>query len=75
MELLIAILWMLVYAAIIAIAIYIVLWALESVIGIGLPGRVIQLIWVVFAIIVIIMVLQILLGLGGGFSLPRFDRG
>jgi hypothetical protein len=60
----IELLWILVYAAIFAIILHIVLWALTAIIGIAFPARIVQLIWVVFALIVLIWVLSALLGHG-----------
>lgn len=62
------ILVLLIYLAILAIFIYIVIWALQSIVGIALPGRVIQLVWVIFVLVALLWLVQSM----GGFSLPEF---
>lgn len=59
----------LIYAAVLAIVIYIVIWALQTIAGIALPERVIQLIWVIFVLLIVLWILQAMGGLGG-FNLP-----
>lgn len=66
-----AVISLLIWVVIFAIVIYLVVWVLQTVVGIALPGKVIQLLWVLFALIVILMLVQIVLG-GGG--LPRLLR-
>jgi len=60
-----AIITLLIYAAVLAIIIYIVLYAL-SVIGVPLPGKVIQLIWLIFGLLVLLWAFRAL----GGLHLP-----
>lgn len=55
---------LLIYAAVIAGVIYIVLYAL-GVIGVPLPGRVVQIVWLIFGLIVILWLFRLLVGHGG----------
>ena len=64
-----AVITFLIYICILAIVIYLVIWVLRDVIGLPIPERVIQLLWVIVALIAILMLVQMVLG-GGGFHLP-----
>jgi hypothetical protein len=66
---LVSVITFLIYICIIAIVIYAVIWVLRDVIGLPIPAKIIQLIWVVVALIVILWLVQMLLG-GAGFRLP-----
>lgn len=59
-----AVIMILIYAAILAIVIYLVIWALQTIAGVALPGRVIQLVWVIFVLLVVLWILQAMGGLG-----------
>jgi hypothetical protein len=52
-----------------ALVIYLVIWVLGDVIGLALPPKVIQILWVIFALIVILMLVQLLLPHIGGLRL------
>lgn len=60
--LLISVLWSLIWVAIFAIVVVVILWAIESIAGIALPPRIKQLIWVIFVLICLIIVLSIFAG-------------
>jgi hypothetical protein len=62
---------MLIYVCLVALVIYLVIWVLRDVIGLPLPPKVIQILWVIFALIVILYLVQLVLGVGGG--LPRMS--
>lgn len=64
-----AVITFLIYICILAIVIYLVIWVLRDVVGLPIPERVIQLLWVIVALIAILMLVQMVLG-GGGFHLP-----
>lgn len=66
-ELLMTILTLLLYIVLVAIVVYIIIYVLGAV-GIAIPPKVMQLIWVAFALLVIIWLLSALFG--GGMSLP-----
>jgi multisubunit Na+/H+ antiporter MnhF subunit len=59
----------LIYVCLLAIVIYLVLWVLRDVVGLPIPEKVVQLLWVIVALIAILWLVQMVLG-GGGFRLP-----
>jgi len=63
-----AVISLLIYICVIALVIYLVIWVLRDVVGLALPAKVIQILWVIFALIVLLMLVQMLLG--GGLRLP-----
>lgn len=69
-EFLILVVTLLVYAAILAAVIVVIIWAL-GVIGIVVPQKIIQIVWVIFALLVLLWVLRSMLG--GGLYLPRLS--
>ena len=60
---------LLIYICVVALVIYLVIWVLRDVVGLPIPEKVIQILWVIFALIVILWIVQIFLG-GGGLRLP-----
>jgi hypothetical protein len=63
----------LIYVCLLAIVIYLVIWVLRDIVGLPIPAKVIQLLWVIVALIVILWLVQIVLG-GGGFHLPAIGK-
>jgi hypothetical protein len=63
----------LIYVCLLAIVIYLVIWVLRDVIGLPLPEKVIQILWVILALIVILWLVQLVMG-GGGFHLPALGK-
>ena len=59
----------LIYVCLLAIVIYLVIWVLRDVIGLPIPEKVVQILWVIVALIAILWLVQLVLG-GGGFRLP-----
>ena len=59
---------LLIYVCIIALVFYLIVYVM-GVLGIALPPKVLQILMVIFALIVILMLYQALVG-GGGFHLP-----
>ena len=59
---------LLIYICVIALVFYLVVWVLTTVIGVPIPAKVIQIIWVIFALIVILLLWRALAA--GGLSLP-----
>ena len=57
----------LIYMCLLAIVFYIVVWVLRDVIGVPIPEKVIQLLWVIVALIAILWLVEMLTG--SGFSL------
>jgi hypothetical protein len=61
----------LIYICILAIVIYLVIWVLRDVVGLPIPEKVVQLLWVIVALIAILWLVQMVLG-GGGLHFPKF---
>lgn len=59
----------LIYVCVLALVIYLIIWVLRDVVGLPIPAKVIQILWVIVALIVILWLVQMVLG-GGGFRLP-----
>jgi len=59
----------LIYVCILALVIYLIIWVLRDVVGLPIPEKVIQILWVIVALIVILWLVQMVIG-GGGFRLP-----
>jgi len=62
MGLLIALLWAVVYVAIMVLVVFLILWLLQTIAGVALPEKVVQLLWIIVAIIAIIVVITALTG-------------
>ena len=52
---------LLIYVCVIALVIYLVIWVLQTVLGVSLPAKVVQILWVIFALIVILLLARLLL--------------
>ena len=61
----------LIYICILAIIIYLVIFVLRDVVGLPIPAKVIQLLWVIVALIAILWLVQMVIG-GGGLHFPKF---
>jgi hypothetical protein len=59
-----AIITLLIYVCVLALVIYLVIWVLRDVVGLALPEKVIQILWVIFALVVLLLLVQALLGHG-----------
>lgn len=59
----------LIYVCVLALVIYLIIWVLRDVLGLPIPEKVVQILWVIVALIVILWLVQMVLG-GGGFRLP-----
>ena len=55
----------LIYICLLAIVIYLVIWVLRDIIGLPIPERVIQILWVIVALIAVLWLVQMVLGGGG----------
>jgi hypothetical protein len=51
----------LIYIVLIAVAVYLVFWVLETIAGVSVPAKVQQLIWVVVVLIALLLLVRILL--------------
>lgn len=56
----------LIYLCLLAIVIYLVIWVLRDVIGLPIPEKVVQLLWVIVALIAILWLVQMVMGGAGG---------
>jgi hypothetical protein len=56
----------LIYICVVAIVIYLVIWVLRDILGLPLPAKVIQILWVIFALIAILFLVRLLLPLASG---------
>jgi ABC-type bacteriocin/lantibiotic exporter with double-glycine peptidase domain len=70
MSLLIAVIWALVYVVCFAIAIYLIIWVFEIVTDKQLPPKVVQLLWVLLALVAVALIITALAG-----HLPTFRLG
>lgn len=66
-----AVISLLIYICIFALVVYLVLWVLGAI-GVALPAPVVKIIWVIFALVVLLLVLDFVLGHGHGILLPRW---
>jgi hypothetical protein len=56
-----AVIYALIYICLLALVIYLILWVLGTVAGVTLPPKVIQIIWVVFALVCLLILVRLLL--------------
>jgi hypothetical protein len=64
----------LIYVCVLALVIYLIIWVLRDVLGLPIPERVIQILWVIVALIVILWLVQMVLS-GGSLKLGNFRLG
>jgi len=64
----IGILWLLFYLGVIVAVVFVILWFLQTILGLPLPQRAIQVIWGLVGLLVVIYLLMFLSG--GGLHLP-----
>jgi hypothetical protein len=55
------IIYALIYICLVALVIYLVIWVLTTVIGVPIPAKVIQILWVIFALICILILVRLVL--------------
>lgn len=48
----------LIYVCVLALVIYLVIWVLRDVLGLPIPAKVIQILWVIVALVVILWLVQ-----------------
>lgn len=73
MGLLAEVIYLLIAICVLALVIYLVIYVLRDVLGVPIPAKVIQILWVIVALFVILWLAQLVLG--GGFSLPWRHSG
>ena len=54
--------YLLIQVLVIALVIYLILFVLTSVIGVPIPPKVVQIIWVIFGLIVILLLINFITG-------------
>ena len=60
-----AVIQALIYIVLLAIVVYLIIWVLQTIAGVQIPPKIIQLIWVVFVLVCILILVKLLLP---GFS-------
>jgi hypothetical protein len=60
-----AVIMALIYICLLALAIFLILWVLQSVVEIALPPKVVQIIWVIFVLVCVLILVQIVLPRAG----------
>ena len=56
-----AVITTLITICVLAVAIYLILWVIQSVAGITLPDKVTQIIWIIFVLICVLLLVRLLL--------------
>ena len=56
-----AVIYALIYICLLALVIYLIIWVLSTVVGVALPPKVVQIIWVIFALVCILILVQMVL--------------
>lgn len=60
-----AVIGFLIWACIFALVVYLVVWVLRDVIGVPMPEKVIQILWVIFALVCILFLVKLVLPMSG----------
>jgi len=61
----------LIYICVLALVIYLIIWVLTDVIGLPIPAKVIQILWVIVALVAILWLVQMVLPGVGGMRFPH----
>lgn len=61
-----AIIWFLIYVCAAAGAVYAVIWVLRDILELPIPGKLIQIMWAVFVLLVLLFLVRLILPLAGG---------
>jgi hypothetical protein len=56
-----AVIQFLIYVCVLALVIYLVIWVLRDILGLPIPAKVIQILWVIVALVVILWLVQMVL--------------
>lgn len=65
-----AVITFLIYICVLALVVYLILWVLTDVIGLPVPAKVVQILWVIVALVAILWLVQMVLGGGGSIHFP-----
>lgn len=68
-----AVITFLIYVCILALVVYLILWVLRDIVGVPIPEKVVQILWVVVALVCIGWLANLMIGGGGTFHLPRIN--
>jgi len=55
---------LLIYICLLAVAVYLIIWVL-GIVGVNLPPKVVQILWVIVALIALLLIVRVILGAGG----------
>jgi len=66
-----AVITFLIYICVLALVIYLIIWVLTDVIGLPIPAKVIQILWVIVALVAILWLVQMVLPGVGGLRFPH----
>ena len=69
-----AVITFLIYVCVLALVIYLIIWVLQDVLGVPIPAKVIQILWVIVALICILWLVQMVLGGGGSMGHFHFSE-
>jgi hypothetical protein len=72
-EIAISLLWILIGVIVICAVVWFVFYVLDSVMGITVPERVKQAVWLIILILVVIALLSLLVGGGGSIRFPHIN--
>lgn len=61
----------LIYICLLALVIYLVLWVLRDILGLPLPEKVVQILWVIVVLVAVLWLVQLVLPNIGALHLPR----
>jgi hypothetical protein len=64
-----SILVFLIYVCVLAIVIYAVIYVLREVVGLVIPAKIIQIVWVIVTLLVLLWLVRIIMA-GGGLHFP-----
>lgn len=56
-----SIIMLLIWVCVLALVVYLVLWVLGAL-GIPVPAQVVKIVWIIFALIVLLLIVRMLLG-------------
>jgi hypothetical protein len=65
-----SVIYFLIAVCVVVLVIYLIIYVLRDVLGLPIPPKVIQILWVIVALLVILWLVQLVLG--GGLRLPPF---
>jgi len=63
----------LIWLCVLALVVYLIIWVVRDVIGVPIPPKVIQILWVIVALVVILWLVEMVLPGVGGVHFPRLN--